>query len=364
MMGSIDVKSSSGTYKYSVGRSILRNRLSELNQTRSFTSGFLFVDENVWQHHDERIVEDFKACGIDTQVQIIPAGEKSKSVREWESLVDYLLRSGVRRNTPLFAIGGGVTGDLAGFVAASTMRGIPLIHIPTTLLAMVDSSIGGKTGVNHETGKNLIGAFYQPNEVIAEIDFLDTLPAREWTNGLSEVLKYGAIRDKDIFTRSELFLKKEVNPSEQSELQSLILDCAKIKADIVQEDEFEAGTRAYLNFGHTFAHAMEKAADFNLLNHGEAVYLGMLAATKLSNLVGADLDSAAFERFRDLYTFKVSADMLRVDAMMKTMKLDKKVIDENYRFILLKDWQQPEVKTVNNEELIRQAWLTVHKQLS
>lgn len=364
MMGSIDVKSSSGTYSYSVGRSILRERLSELGNSRSFSSGFLFIDENVWQCHKTRIIEDFKASGIDTQVRIIPSGEKSKSVSKWESLVDYLLRSGVRRNTPLFAIGGGVTGDLSGFVASAAMRGIPLIHIPTTLLAMVDSSIGGKTGVNHETGKNLIGSFYQPVEVIADINFLDTLPAREWMNGLSEVLKYGAIRDKDIFTRSELFLNREEQPAEHIELQNLILDCAKIKADIVQEDEFEAGTRAFLNFGHTFAHAMEKAADFNLLNHGEAVYLGMLAATKLSNLNGSDLDLETFEQFRDLYTFKITSDMLDVDSMLKTMKLDKKVIDENYRFILLKDWQQPEVKTVNNEELIRQAWLTVHNQLS
>ncbi len=363
-MGSIDVKSSSGTYSCSVGRSILRERLRELVNARSFSSGFLFVDENVWQNHKKRIVEDFEATGIEAQVRIIPSGEKSKSVSEWESLVDYLLRSGVRRNTPLFAIGGGVTGDLAGFVAASTMRGIPLIHIPTTLLAMVDSSIGGKTGVNHDTGKNLIGSFYQPVEVIADIDFLDTLPEREWTNGLSEVLKYGAIRDKEIFTRSELFLNGDGKPSKHSGLQGLILDCAKIKADIVQEDEFEAGKRAFLNFGHTFAHAMEKAADFNSLNHGEAVYLGMLAATKLSNLTGADIDSAVFERFRNLYTFRVSADTLNIDAMLKTMKLDKKVIDENYRFILLKDWQQPEVKTVNNEEHIRQAWLIVHNQLS
>jgi len=363
MKDSIEVNSSAGSYNYSVGRNILTRRLSDFRENKFSDSCFLLVDENVWSNHRLRITESFDAAGYKFTHKIIPAGEQSKSVEKWHQLVDFLLRSGVRRNTPLFAIGGGVTGDLAGFVASSTMRGIPLIHVPTTLLAMVDSSVGGKTGVNHETGKNLIGAFYQPEEVVADIDFLDTLAETEWRNGLSEILKYGAIRDRRILDRSKFFLANDTPPAKHSGLKRLILDCAKIKADIVEEDEFEAGSRAYLNFGHTFAHAMEKAADFRLLSHGEAVYLGMLAAITLSNLKGADLDDEGLREFRRLYSFRIRKDSMDIDALMETMMHDKKVVDKNYRFILLKDWQQPGVKSVKEDELIKKAWLTVFNEL-
>jgi len=363
-MASIDVKSSAGCYTFAVGKNILADRLKAIKENHPFDSCFLFVDENVWAHHRQRISELFDESGVAYQTRIIPAGERSKSVQQWKELVDYLLTSGVRRNTPLFAIGGGVTGDLAGFAAASALRGIPLVHIPTTLLAMVDSSIGGKTGINHKTGKNLIGAFYQPLEVIADTSFLETLPKREWRNGLSEVLKYGAIRDKSIFDRSEMFFNNTERPDQNSELIDLVLKCAEIKAEIVAEDEFESGVRAHLNFGHTFAHALEKEADFELLNHGEAVYLGMLAAIKLSNLMDANIDPEPVLRFRSLYEFKISRESLHTEQLMKTMKSDKKVVDKNYRFVLLDDWQQPVVKSVNNKDLITQAWLTVFNELT
>lgn len=364
MKDSIDVKSSSGSYKVSVGRSIFKQALQQIKQTHSFEECFLFVDENVWIYHQEQITDAFHQAGYTFQYQVIPEGEQSKTVSQWKKLVDYLLRSGVRRNTPLFAIGGGVTGDLSGFVASATMRGIPLVHLPTTLLAMVDSSIGGKTGVNHETGKNLIGSFYQPLEVIADLDFLETLPPREWQNGLSEILKYGAIRDKQIIERSTFFLEEDRTPARHPELTQLVLDCAQIKARVVEEDEFEAGTRAHLNFGHTFAHAMEKAADFSKLSHGEAVYLGMLASIHLSNLTGSALDDAPLRKFRNLYSFKITGESLNISALLQTMKRDKKVVDDNYRFILLHDWQQPAVVTVTKDDLIQKAWLTIRKELS
>ncbi|REL33334.1 3-dehydroquinate synthase [Rhodohalobacter sp. SW132] len=365
MTDTIDISSSAGSYNFTVGRSIFEKHLTALKKKNQFSDCFIFADENVWKNHNNRIQTAFESAGLSFKKEIIPSGEKSKSIKQWERLTGVLLQSGVRRNTPLFAIGGGVTGDLSGFVASATMRGIPLIHVPTTLLAMVDSSIGGKTGVNHETGKNLVGAFYQPVEVIADTTFLDTLPDREWNNGLSEILKYGAIRDRSIFDRSEFFLERSSasNKKENSSLENLILDCAGIKADIVQEDEFESGKRAYLNFGHTFAHAMEKVADYGTLSHGEAVYLGMLAATNLSNSLGADLNDEILRKFRPLYSFDISPEMLPVDSMFKTMKLDKKNVDENFRFVLLKNWQQPVVETVNNEELIRKAWLTVFNEL-
>jgi 3-dehydroquinate synthase len=363
MTASIDVKSSSGIYSYTVGSSVFEEKITAVKQSTGFDTCFILVDENVWKFHSERITRAFDAIDVKYTHRVIPSGEQSKTVQKWDELVDFLLRSGVRRNTPLFAIGGGVTGDLAGFVAASTLRGIPLVHVPTTLLAMVDSSIGGKTGVNHATGKNLIGSFYQPQEVIADVDFLDTLPHRDWTNGLSEILKYGAIHDHEIFEESEIFRESNVLDSSAFELKKLILKCAKIKADIVAADEFESGTRAFLNFGHTFAHALEKVSDFDLLNHGEAVYLGMLAAITLSGETGAPLDDEPIRKFRSLYSFKVTEQMLPEDALLTAMKSDKKVIDDTCRFVLLKSWQQPEVMSVNEKELIHKAWLTVYHEL-
>jgi len=363
MTASIDVKSSSGLYSYTVGSAILENKVSSLHQHIGFDTCFIFADENLWRFHKERIERTFNALNVDYIVKIIPSGEQSKSVQQWQNLVNFLLRSGVRRNTPLFAIGGGVTGDLAGFVAASTLRGIPLIHIPTTLLAMVDSSIGGKTGVNHATGKNLIGAFYQPKEVIADVNFLDTLPQRDWTNGLSEILKYGAISDHTIFEACSIFEDDTILMTHPDQLTQLILECARIKADVVSADEFESGTRAFLNFGHTFAHALEKVSDFDLMNHGEAVYLGMLAAIALSKEIGAAINDEPIRRFRKLYNFRVTADMLPEEKLLNAMKGDKKVIDNNFRFVLLNNWQQPVVKSVNEKELIHKAWLIVYNEL-
>jgi len=363
MTASIDVKSSSGTYPCTVGSDVFDGKIAEIQENTNFDTCFILADENLWNYHHKLIEETFNKLPVDYTLQIIPSGEQSKSIRQWKKHVDFLLKSGVRRNTPLFAIGGGVTGDLAGFVAATTLRGIPLYHVPTTLLSMVDSSIGGKTGVNHETGKNLIGSFYQPKEVIADVNFLATLPHRDWTNGLSEILKYAAIKDHSIFDTCEIFKTDTVLKAHAEELKNLILKCIQIKADIVAVDEFEAGTRAFLNFGHTFAHALEKVLDFNTMNHGEAVYLGMLAAITLSQETGAQINDSPIRRFRSLYNFRVSHEILSENKLFEAMKNDKKVIDDSLRFVLLHNWQQPVVKSVNDSEPIKKAWLTVYNEL-
>lgn len=359
-----NVKTSSGTYPVVIGDSLLKKSLVGFQTTYGHNECFAFVDENVWNHHKKYLETVFKQLDIDAKFRIIPSGEKSKSLREWSASIDYLLANGVRRNTPLLAIGGGVTGDVAGYVAASTLRGIPLIQIPTTLLAMVDSAIGGKTGINHSTGKNLIGAFYQPDKVIADLSFLETLPDREWYNGLSEILKYGAIENADILESAEIFLEQSPPLTDHQKLTRLIEACVTVKADIVAKDEFEAGTRAYLNFGHTFAHALEKAADFDVLSHGEAVFLGMLAALDLSNRWGnSSMADTPIRKFRHLYSFKLSANDLKTEQLMKFMKSDKKVIGKDLRFILLQDWQQPAVITISDQSMIRESWLTIFNEL-
>lgn len=363
MNANVLVESSVETYSVSIGHSILKNEIEAFLDESSVKQCFLLVDENVEKHHRTRLKVIFNEADINFTSFVIPEGEKSKSIEQWSRTLDFLLQNGVRRNTPLISIGGGITGDLAGFVAASVLRGIPLLQIPTTVLAMVDSSVGGKTGINHQTGKNLIGAFYQPKKVIADIEFLETLPRKEWINGLSEILKYGAISDSKILDKATLFFEEDVNQIDKNALIQLIKDCVNVKADIVKKDEFEGGVRAFLNFGHTFAHALEKAANFDEISHGEAVFLGMLAAIDLSNSMGYAIDNEPIKKFRSLYNFGINAESLDTDTLIQYMNSDKKIIDSEIRFILLKQWQHPVIKTVNEQGLISKAWLSVINEL-
>jgi 3-dehydroquinate synthase len=363
MMQYLQVKTQSHSYKAVIGRDIFENSLHEILGGGSCDKIFLLVDENVFQHHGSLLLNSLDQFATDVHHMIVPQGESSKSVAFWESALNFLLTNGVRRNTPLIVIGGGVTGDLGGFVAASVLRGIPLIHVPTTILAMVDSSIGGKTGINHQAGKNLIGAFYQPRMVIADTQFLNSLPRREWINGLSEILKYGAISDTSIFNEASIFQTEDYRFIDREKLESLIYKCIKIKADIVATDEFEGGIRAYLNFGHTFAHAIEKACDFDTISHGEAVFLGMLAAQKLSRLTGSVLSGNFLEPYKPLYHFRVKPEELSAEEIYTYMFQDKKRTDIHLKFVLLKEWQFPVVKNVTDKEHVLDAIMHLIKEI-
>lgn len=315
----------------------------------------LVVDENVMQYHGLDIARNIEQSFNSIVQYVVPSGESSKSTREWSSMIDFVLENGVRRNTPLLAFGGGVTGDLSGYVASCVLRGIPLVQFPTTLLAMVDSAIGGKTGLDHYTGKNLIGSFYQPDAVFANISFLKTLPRKEWLCGLGEVIKYAAIADETIFGQAYDFLNDEEFDNVQRWAE-LIERCAAIKGDIVCKDEKESGIRAYLNFGHTFAHAMETYLNYNRLSHGEAVYAGMLAASYLSNQTGADLDLERLLRFKPFYKMDLSPVFGKSDELIEIMYRDKKVKSGKLRFVLLKDWESPYTSEIENTGLIKDAW--------
>lgn len=356
MSKSIEVKTSQKNYTVLVGSDIFEDQIKEVADSFNGDNLFVLVDENVEKHHSDLINKSFEETGKNFFLMTVPEGEKSKSVSFWNTCVEFLLENGVRRNTPVFVIGGGVTGDVGGFAAASALRGVPLIHVPTTVLAMVDSSIGGKTGVNHSTGKNLIGAFYQPYKVIADISFLNTLPRDEWTNGLSEILKYGAIEQVDILDQAEIFLQHKIEEISKDKLIDLITDCIQIKADIVEKDEFEGNIRAYLNFGHTFAHALEKECGYQSISHGEAVYLGMLAAIELSNHFGAKLNPDKLLKFRSLYHYRVSKEELSLEDLTDHMKFDKKRTSQYIRFVLLDEWQSPILKEVRSDDVIHQAW--------
>lgn len=330
----------------------------------SFSSGqaVFLVDENVFQLQDG-FVARLEGLVARPVLARIPAGEGSKSVANWASLVDFCLEQGVDRQTPLVAVGGGVTGDLAGFVAASVLRGLPLIHIPTTILAMVDSSIGGKTGVNHAVGKNLVGAFYQPRAVVSFLNVLDTLPDSEFISGFAEVLKYGAIEDTGILEllngRSILSLRKDLPL-----LKEIVQRCIKVKARVVSEDTKESGLRMILNYGHTFGHAIEKVAGYGRISHGQAVFAGMVAASVMARKRGAQLDPILIEQHTPAFVSPGLFEGLSIPELNKAMQADKKVSRTQVRFILLHEYGKPYLLPVEDSGFITSVWEETFEKLN
>lgn len=272
-------------------------------------------------------------AGRDVSCVNLPDGEAHKTVATMQTILDALVESRANRDVCLIALGGGVVGDIAGFAAACYMRGIDFIQVPTTLLAQVDSSVGGKTGVNHAQGKNLIGAFHQPQMVLIDTDTLGTLPDRELSAGLAEVIKHGVICDPEFFAWLESNIAALLRRDPDA-LEHAIRRCCEIKAEVVAEDEREAGRRAILNFGHTFGHAIEYSQGYGEWLHGEAVAAGMIMAAKLSGL-----DKADVQRLVDLVKaagLPVAPPAIAAPDWMRAMGMDKKVKGKQLRFVLLK----------------------------
>lgn len=363
MIYKTSVRTKTADYEVAIGNNILESYLKDTLDRFAADTLYVLIGQNVHHHHGMELKKLLSGFTKQLHMYVIPAGESSKSMNQFERINDFLLQNGIRRNTPLIVIGGGVTGDLGGFAASTVLRGVPLIHIPTTLLAMVDSSVGGKTGINHHTGKNLIGTFYQPEAVISDIRFLQTLPAEEWINGLSEILKYAAIHDINLFNESEMFLNDDLQHADPEKLIGIIGKCVDIKAYIVGKDEHESGIRAFLNFGHTFAHALEKACDYHKMSHGEAVYLGMHAAIKLSELTGFKFKNDYLAPFRTLYHYKISKTDLSADELLNYMYSDKKRTDAHLRFVLLKNWQDPHILSVKKSEYVIEALSVIFREL-
>ncbi|MGL4209317.1 MAG: 3-dehydroquinate synthase [Candidatus Adiutrix sp.] len=234
----------------------------------------VLTDKNVWAHYEKTISDSFNNCHINFKPLVLPTGEQSKSLTTLGEVYDFLSSISAKRNTILVALGGGVIGDLSGFTAATWMRGISYIQVPTTLLAQVDSSIGGKTALNLPQGKNLVGAFYQPSLVLIDPQTLKTLEKSEIASGMAEVIKYGAIFSSNLFSNLHTFN------------QNIIAECCRLKAETVAKDEKDTGQRMLLNFGHTFGHAIEKHYNYETYNHGQAVAFGMVIATSLGEEMG------------------------------------------------------------------------------
>lgn len=316
---------------------------------------FIVTDENVAELYLPGIQHDLEASGRRVRYHIVPPGEKSKSFSELQKLYNAALETGIDRQTPLLALGGGVVGDLAGFAAATLLRGIPLIHLPTSLIAQVDSSIGGKTGINHKQGKNLIGSFYQPEFVCLDITTVNTLPLREWTSGLAEVVKHGLIADARFFDKIVRH-SGDMLSRETTSIEEVIPRAASIKAGIVERDLHEHGVRAHLNFGHTFGHALEKECGYGTLTHGEAVFLGMRVALHLSHKLHEKQElKLALDAITD---FPINADpsSVSVEALMRAMKRDKKVKQGRVHYVLLKGLGDPYVTADIDPAVIRESW--------
>lgn len=316
------------------------------------------TDAHVRELHADKVVQHLQDAGWECQLHELPAGEGSKALARIAEIYDHLVEMKADRGTVVFAVGGGVVGDAAGFVAATYARGIPFVQIPTTLLAHVDSSVGGKVGINHPRGKNLIGAFYQPLGVLIDTETLKTLPAREYRSGLAEVIKYGVILDREFFE----FLEHNIaglNERSHEVLRYVIFRCCRLKADVVEQDEFErTGLRAVLNYGHTFAHAFEALLGYGELLHGEAVAVGMVCASRLAEkmgLVDAELTRRQVRLLEavGLPVALPAASRLTVEDVMERMLLDKKVVAGRLRFVLPVRMGEVQVFKDVDPELVR-----------
>jgi 3-dehydroquinate synthase len=284
-----------------------------------------------------RVLDALDSVGVAHQLVVLPDGEAHKDWATLNLIFDALLGARVERSTTLIALGGGVIGDMVGFAAATYQRGVPFIQVPTTLLSQVDSSVGGKTAINHPLGKNMIGAFYQPKLVLADIDTLDTLPDRELKAGLAEVIKYGLIRDREFFDWLEINMPRLLARDTEALAFAIERSCRN-KAEVVIEDETEAGVRAHLNLGHTFGHAIETGLGYGEWLHGEAVAAGTLMAAELSRRLGwlTDDDVARIRRIHDTAGLALRGPKLGVDRYLELMSHDKKVEAGKLRLVLLK----------------------------
>jgi len=285
----------------------------------------------------DTVTKSLKEAGIDSTVISVEAGEEAKSLKEASKIYDRLIAEKNDRFMPILALGGGVVGDLAGFIASTYMRGVPYIQLPTTLLAQVDSSIGGKVAVNHPQAKNIIGAFFQPRFVLADMSTLQSLPEREYLSGLAEIVKYAYISADDFL----VFLEENIDAilSKQAEvLSEVVLKCCRIKAKIVEEDERDFGLRAVLNFGHTIGHSIEAISHYENYRHGEAVAIGIMGAILVSKIKGYASDELLNRTKRLLEGLKLPTSLKNISLaeILEHIKLDKKVIEGKIRFVLLK----------------------------
>ena len=318
-----------------INNGVFSNLATTLDSFPNETNFIIITDQNIINKYDKEIHSTFKKHKYD--IITLPPGEQTKNISNIDKIYSKLLELGANKGSCLIAIGGGVIGDITGFVASTFMRGIKYVNIPTSLLAMVDSSIGGKTGINLSKGKNLVGSIYHPSKIIIDPVFLNTLPHREYYSGMVEIIKYGLILDKSLFDSLKLNFKFLSPDNLDIELLSKIIrKCVELKSTIVQEDEKDNGIRNILNFGHTIGHALESYFDYDYIRHGEAVAYGILYSSKLSNKY-SDLSDEDLQEINEIIN-KISLPSIQnldVEKLINYIMSDKKNINKSLNFILL-----------------------------
>ncbi|MEW6556571.1 MAG: 3-dehydroquinate synthase [Elusimicrobiota bacterium] len=329
----VEVKLGDRTYSIHIGVSL--THIGDALKAKNFFGKVLVItNTTVGKLYGDMVLDSLTRAGFEPSITKIPDGEKYKTLETVNDLYQVCIDNKLERNSVIVALGGGVVGDIAGFVAATYMRGIPFVQVPTTLLSQVDSSVGGKVGVNHPKSKNMIGAFYQPALVYTDISTLKTLPEREFDAGLAEAIKYGIIRDKKYFSVLERDLMK-IKSLNYERVEYVVWRSCQIKKWVVELDEKEAGLRAILNFGHTIGHAIESATNYKTYLHGEAVAIGMVCATKIA---------LELKLFDEMWARRVERILIRtglpvkhsleVEKVIEKLSFDKKVQDGKVRFVL------------------------------
>lgn len=335
-MSEITVQLGGRSYPLIIGSGVLDQLGRRLARLNSGKTVLLVTDANVAALYSRQVQQILTGAGFQVTEAVIPGGEESKSLDQAAWLYDRAFTAGLDRQCPVIALGGGVVGDLAGFVAATYMRGVPFIQVPTTLLAQVDSSVGGKVAVNHPRGKNIIGAFYQPRLVLADTDTLPTLDRRNLQAGLAEVIKYGVIWDESFFAWLEQHIDAAL-AMEADVLAAIIEQCCTIKAAVVAQDETEQGVRAILNYGHTVGHALEAISHYERYLHGEAVAIGMAAAARLAQGQGllSEAQSRRIERLIAAAGLPAAVPQeYAAGDLIKLMYQDKKVCNHKLTLVL------------------------------
>ncbi len=335
-MRKVEVALGGKSYEVYIGPGLLAHTGPWLQENGFSGKLVIITDPTVNKLYGDLLNQVLTKDGFMVNTLLVPEGEEHKSLETAGRLYHELTNYHVERETPILALGGGVIGDLAGFVAATYLRGVPLVQMPTTLLAQVDSSVGGKVAVDHGQLKNMVGAFYQPRLVIADTNALKTLPTGELANGLAEVIKSAAIRDERFFAFLEENLKR-IKSLDEDALEEIVFQSVRIKAEVVAKDELDLGLRNILNYGHTIGHALESVSDFSI-RHGNAVAIGMLTAAKISHMMGILNENEVVRLRKVIEQAGLPSEMphLRPTEIIKAMQHDKKIRRDRVKFVLLK----------------------------
>ncbi|MEM7593682.1 MAG: 3-dehydroquinate synthase [Cyanobacteria bacterium P01_A01_bin.83] len=337
-MPNINVNLPQDSYQIAISPDSVQELGNKMQQLKLGKKVLVISNPEIFGYYGEACLSSLQNAGFETYTHLIPAGEEYKHLESIQQVYDVAQANHLERTSTFVALGGGVVGDMTGFAAATWLRGVNFVQVPTSLLAIVDASVGGKTGVNHPQGKNLIGAFYQPKLVLIDPNLLKTLPPREFQAGMAEVIKYGVIWDQDLFTKLEHH--DDLNTLEQvgeQLLETIITRSCQAKAEVVSQDEKESGIRAILNYGHTIGHAVESLTNYKQFVHGEAVAIGMVAAGKIALEMGLWTREEAIRQ--DALIAKAGLPTaipseLTTEAILETIKSDKKVKAGKVRFIL------------------------------